>query len=147
MESDEHRGTAIWARMIINLSDVKQKSESDADILPSFDQSNSKNGSMPCWLAGSNRLGPLDRCRNVTSGLIEKAVRRTAFAADWAPTCGAILSHLVSVGLMLCRYALHSHSHIRAAACRRHGARRRAVVGSNTQALVESLQARFLYSF
>ena len=67
--------------------DVKQKSESDADILLSFDQSSRKGGPNRCWLAGSNVLGPLDRCRNATSGLIAKPVPRTAFAADWAPTC------------------------------------------------------------
>jgi hypothetical protein len=59
------------------LLDVKQKSESDADILLSFDQSNCKVGPNRCWLAGSNLLEPLDRCRNATSGLIAKAVRRT----------------------------------------------------------------------
>ena len=69
------------------LLDVKQKSESDADILLSFDQSNCKVGPNRCWLACSNLLRPLDRSRNATSGLIAKAVRRTAFAADWAPTC------------------------------------------------------------
>jgi len=66
---------------------MKQKSESEADILLSFDQSSRKGGPNRCWLAGSNVLGPLDRCRNATSGLIAKPVRRTAFAADWAPTC------------------------------------------------------------
>jgi hypothetical protein len=71
------------------LLDVKQKSESDADILLSFDQSSCKVGPNRCWLACSNLLRPLDRCRNATSRLITKAVRRTALAADRAraPTC------------------------------------------------------------
>ena len=69
------------------LLDVKQKSDSDADILLSFDQSNCRVGPNRCWLACSNLLRPLDRYRNATSGLIEKAVRRTALAADRAPTC------------------------------------------------------------
>jgi hypothetical protein len=47
------------------LLDVKQKSESDADILLSFDQSNCKVGPNRCWLACSNLLGPLDRERHI----------------------------------------------------------------------------------
>jgi hypothetical protein len=42
------------------LLDVKQKSESDADILLSFDQSNCRVGPNRCWLACSNLLRPLD---------------------------------------------------------------------------------------
>src|SRR5258706_12943656 len=94
------------------LLDVKQKSESDADILLSFDQSNCKVGPNRCWLAGSNLLGPLDRCRNATSGLVAKAVRRTAFAADWAPTfwCGPVTCERGRNASLKCGSPARSHT-------------------------------------
>ena len=67
------------------LLDVKQKSESDADILLSFDQSNCKAGPNRCWLACSNLLRPLDRERHI--GLISKDGPSDRFCADRAPTC------------------------------------------------------------
>jgi hypothetical protein len=88
---------------------------------------------------------PANRSQNATSGPKEKAVRRTAFAADGHRLVGAAPS-LVSVRVALRRNVPYGRARIRTAACRCKGARWRAVMGSNTQALIKRLHARFVDS-
>ena len=139
-DPDKHRGTAIWAGMKINFVGCEAKEPVRRRHIALLRSIQPQSRSKSVLVAASSLPGA---ARSVWER--HNSINGKGGPSD-RPTYYAVLSHLVSVGMMFRRYALHWRGRVPAAACRCQSTRRRTVMGSNTQALVKGRIAGLLDS-